>query len=276
MKMSMNEKETILVVDDNARMLTAVQRILESEGYLVLIAHDGLAALQIMQESTPHLIIADIAMPRMNGYQLHERVRQNPDWVLIPFIFLTGRAMDSDIRYGKEIGVDDYLVKPIEPEDLLVAVRGKLKRARQWVRYQGHGQPDAPATSEMATLAVGALHIDCAQRRVELDGHLLALSAREFVLLEYFARHVGQIVTPRELIGVTHSLELDDQEAGTLLRPLIRSLRRKLGYPVGESGCIETVRGLGYRLLPLDASSYFQGAKKCPLQTRLTGLSSQC
>lgn len=244
----MNETETILVVDDNTRMLAAVQRILESDGYLVFTAHDGLAALQMMQESTPHLIIADIAMPRMNGYQLHERVRQNPHWALIPFIFLTGRAMDSDIRYGKEIGVDDYLIKPIEPEDLLVTVRGKLKRARQWVRHQG--QPGAPATSETAPLVVGALHMDFTQHRVELNDNQLALSAREFMLLEHLARHTGQIMTPRELIGVTHSLDLDSQEAGTLLRPLIRSLRRKLGYPVGESGCIETVRGLGYRLLP--------------------------
>jgi len=255
----MDKRETILVVDDNTRMLTAVQRILESDGYLVFTAHDGLAALQVMQESTPHLIIADIAMPRMNGYQLHERVRQNPDWALIPFIFLTGRAMDSDIRYGKEIGVDDYLVKPIEPEDLLVAVRGKLRRARQWVEHQG--QLAAQATSELTTLVVGALHIDSTQRRVELDGNLLALSAREFMLLEYLARHIGQIIAPRELIGVTHGLDLDSQEAGTLLRPLIRSLRRKLGYPAGELGCIETVRGLGYRLLPPVAQDCFQGEK---------------
>mgnify|MGYP005627203761 CR=1 FL=1 len=244
----MNKRETILVVDDNTRMLAAVQRILESEGYLVLTADDGLAALQMIQESTPHLIIADIAMPRMNGYQLHERVRQNPDWALIPFIFLTGRAMDSDIRYGKEIGVDDYLIKPIEPEDLLVVVRGKLKRARQWVRHQE--QPVTSTVSETKTLIIGALHIDPTQRRVEFNGTLVQLSAREFMLLEYMARHAEQIIAPQVLIGVTHSLDLDNQEAGTLLRPLIRSLRRKLGYPAGDLGCIETVRGLGYRLLP--------------------------
>ncbi|MEJ5311339.1 MAG: response regulator transcription factor [Anaerolineae bacterium] len=242
----MNAKETILVVDDNVRMLAAVQRILESNGYLVLTAYDGLAALQIMQERTPHLILADIAMPRMNGYQLHERVRQNPDWALIPFIFLTGRAMDSDIRYGKEIGVDDYLVKPIEPEDLLATVQGKLKRARQWSLRRG--QPEA--TSEKAPLVVGALYIDPAQRRARLHGRLLTLSAREFTVLEHLARNATQVISPQILIKLTHDLDLDNEEASTLLRPLIRSLRRKLGYPAGEVGCIETVRGLGYRLLP--------------------------
>ncbi len=241
-------RETILVVDDNARMLTAVQRILESEAYRVLTATDGLAALLLMQETRPDLIIADIAMPRMNGYQLYERVRQNPDWTLTPFIFLTGRAMDSDIRYGKEIGVDDYLIKPIEPEDLAAAVRGKLKRARQWSQHRE--RPVTLAESEAAPLVVGALRIDPRYHRVELNGNPLALSAREFVLLEYLTRNAGQIISPQALIKVTHGLNLDSGEAGTLLRPLIRSLRRKLGYPVGESGCIETVRGLGYRLLP--------------------------
>ena len=244
----MNESGTILVVDDNTRMLAAVQRILESEGYLVFTANDGLAALQMMQESTPHLIIADIAMPRMNGYQLHERVRQNPDWALIPFIFLTGRAMDSDIRYGKEIGVDDYLIKPIEPEDLLVAVRGKLKRARQWSQQQA--QPTATRKSNRDTLSVGALCLDPAQRRATLNGAPLALSAREFILLDYLARRAGEVVPPEVLIKATHGFEPNNVEAGALVRPMIRSLRRKLGYPVGELGCIETVRGWGYRLLP--------------------------
>lgn len=212
--------------------------------------------LKPQRKKHSNLVIADITMPHMNGYQLHERVRQNPDWMMIPFIFLTGRAMNSDIRYGKEIGVDDYLVKPIEPEDLIVAVRGKLKRAQQWSRPssrqapQQHGPSAAAGASLPDVLVVGGLLVDPAQRRVEMSGKPIALSAREFMLLEYLARREGEIVAAATLISITHGYETDREEAGALVRPLIRSLRRKLGYPVGDLGCIETVRGLGYRLLP--------------------------
>lgn len=244
----MDYRDSILIVDDNERLLAAVQRILESEGYIVFTATDGAVALEMMRETRPNLIIADITMPYMNGYQLHERVRQNPEWAFVPFIFLTGHAMNSDIRYGKEIGVDDYLVKPIEPEDLLVTVRGKLKRARQW--SQQRAQPTVFGKSPQTPLVVGALRIDPTQHRVERHGTPIALSAREFMVLEYLARRAGQVISSQELIRCTHEFEADREEAGTLMRPLIRSLRRKLGYPVGELGCIETVRGLGYRLLP--------------------------
>ena len=77
------------------------------------------------------LILADIAMPRMNGYQLYEQVRRDPRWVLIPFVFISARALDSDVRYGKALGVDDYLIKPFQLEDLLAVVAGRLRRARE-------------------------------------------------------------------------------------------------------------------------------------------------
>jgi DNA-binding response OmpR family regulator len=244
----MMHRDSILVVDDNEKLLVAVQRILESDGYIVFTATDGATALEMMPKLCPSLIIADIAMPRINGYQLHERVRQNPDWALVPFIFLTGRAMDSDIRYGKEIGVDDYLIKPIEPEDLLVAVRGKLKRARQWA--QQRVQQILVQKSTQDILVVGALSLDLTERRAKLNEEPISLSAREFILLENLARRAGEIVPPEELLKATHGFETNAVEAGALIRPMIRSLRRKLGYPVGELGCIETVRGWGYRLLP--------------------------
>jgi CheY-like chemotaxis protein len=122
---------SILVVDDQPTLLESVEFTLQATGYSVLTAKDGVEALTMLQSQTVDLILADIVMPRLNGYQLYERVRQNPRWVAIPFMFLTGQKLDSDIRYGKELGVDDYLTKPIQPEDLLAAVQGKLRRARQ-------------------------------------------------------------------------------------------------------------------------------------------------
>ena len=234
--------ERILIVDDAPSLLDNLREALQESGYEVMTATDGLSALQIMSAQHIDLVLADIAMPHLNGYQLYERVRQNPQWVRIPFIFLTARTLDSDIRYGKELGADDYLVKPIQMEDLLAVVRGKLRRARQLEQLT----PAAPVAA--AILELGRLRIDVDQHRVWMADRLVELSAREFALLECLARE-GRVVSASRLLQATHQLAGDTAEAGALLRPLIRSLRRKLGYATGETGCIENVRGIGYRLI---------------------------
>ena len=130
----MELQASILVVDDQPVLLENIKLALEAEGYQVWTAEDGVDALDVLREEHVDLIMADIAMPCMNGYQLYNQVRSDPRWVMIPFVFLTARALDSDIRYGKEMGVDDYLTKPIQPEDLLAAVYGRLRRAEQLAR----------------------------------------------------------------------------------------------------------------------------------------------
>lgn len=236
---------SILVVDDQLDLLDSIELTLESAGYQVLTASNGQEALSMLQSHTVDLILSDIAMSGFNGYQLYSRVRENPDWITIPFLFLTARGLDSDIRYGKELGVDDYLVKPIQPEDLLSSIQGKLKRSQQLQQYT-----KATATAlDQHALKIGELTIDVERHRVWHHNELVQLAAREFVLLNHLAQRLDHVVSPHELIHVTHGLDMSDAEALTLLRPLIRSLRRKLGYAVGETGCIENVRGVGYRLI---------------------------
>ena len=125
---------SILVVDDEPNFLDNVRLALEAESYRVLSAGNGVEALAVLHSQPVNLILADIAMPDMNGYQLYERVRERPQWLTIPFVFLTARKLDSDIRYGKELGVDGYLTKPIRAADRLAVVRGKLRRAQQLVQ----------------------------------------------------------------------------------------------------------------------------------------------
>jgi DNA-binding response OmpR family regulator len=243
----MNTTASILVIDDEPDLLASITLALEAEAYQALTAGNGLEALEILQKQPVNLILADIAMPDMNGYQLYERVRARPEWVTIPFVFLTARAMDSDIRYGKELGVDDYLTKPIRAADLLAVVRGKLRRAQQLAGVNGQRQTTTATEERFLTMA--RLRLDATQHRVWVDDQELKLSAKEFVLLEYLAQQAGGVVSPPELVQVTHSLTTDPVEAGALLRPLILSLRRKLGLPDGEIGSIENVRGVGYRLV---------------------------
>ncbi len=122
-------KQRILVVEDHQLLQEAMREILEVDGFEVLTAGDGLIALDMMQETCPDLILSDIMMPQMDGYEFYEKVRGNPQWVRIPFIFLTARGDRDDVLKGKAMGVEDYLTKPFDTQELLVAIHSRLKRA---------------------------------------------------------------------------------------------------------------------------------------------------
>ena len=121
-------KPLILVVEDDLALLEGVRELLELSEYKVLTAANGREALDVLEKKQPDLIVSDIMMPEMDGYQFHEKVSAQPELSAIPFIFLTARGEKTDIRRGKELGADDYITKPFDDEDLLVAVRAKLKR----------------------------------------------------------------------------------------------------------------------------------------------------
>lgn len=123
------QKKQILVVEDQDLLLMAIRDVLEMEGYTVITASDGVEGLEMMGNYVPDLIIADISMPRMDGYKFFEAVHVRPEWVPIPFIFLTARAEKEDRLKGKAMGAEDYLVKPFDPQELLVVVRSRIGRA---------------------------------------------------------------------------------------------------------------------------------------------------
>jgi DNA-binding response OmpR family regulator len=224
-------------------------QILDKAGYQILTAGNGLEALEIMEEQPVDLILADIMMPEMDGYALYQRVAENPRWVRTPFIFLTARMLDQDIRYGKELGVDDYLVKPVAADDLLASVRGRLRRAKRIAHATETRTP--PGAMEADVLELGRLRVEPDQYRAWLNDKPLRLSNTEFTLLAYMTQRANKVVPMQEIVRETHNLDTDYAEASSLLRPMIRSLRRKLGYPAGNTGCIESVRGVGYRFVPI-------------------------
>jgi putative two-component system response regulator len=124
-------EETILVVEDNDITRQGLQLMLEAGGYKVMAAMHGLEALEQMETRYPDLVISDISMPEMDGYKLFERVRSRPDWIAIPFIFLSARGSREDVILGKELGVEDYLVKPVERKELLLTVQSRLSRSQE-------------------------------------------------------------------------------------------------------------------------------------------------
>ncbi len=126
-------KPVILVVEDNPDVLLNIKMTLEFNDYEVITAINGKKALQFLSESdtVPDLIISDVMMPEMNGYDFFEKILENPRWGLVPFLFLTAKAAPEDIRFGKMLGIDDYITKPFEEEELLAIISGKIKRQRK-------------------------------------------------------------------------------------------------------------------------------------------------
>lgn len=128
--MANTDQSCILAIEDHLPLLRAIRATLEAGGYTVFTATDGEQALELLEEIYPDLIVADIMMPNMDGYAFYKALRARPEYVSTPFIFLTAKAQRSDVLAGKALGAEDYLTKPFDPEELLVAVRARLDRAR--------------------------------------------------------------------------------------------------------------------------------------------------
>ncbi|MBE9478887.1 MAG: response regulator transcription factor [Chloroflexi bacterium] len=168
----MVNQQVILIVDDEPVILDSLSDILCVHGFQVLKASNGLEALEILRDQIPDLILTDIMMPEMNGYQLYNRIRQNPEWVWIPLIFLTAKGEAEDIRFGKELGADDYLMKPIDAEDLIAAILGKLRRYTELdqessspTEQREHGIPAPSNASDFP--------VDLTPREVEVLRHMV-------------------------------------------------------------------------------------------------------
>lgn len=143
---NLHRVKPLLVVDDDPRLRRQCAAVLRAEGWEVIEARDGRAALALLAETRPALVVCDVTMPGMNGHALLEALRQAPATAGLPFIFLTGNGEMADLRVGMNLGADDYLVKPVEPEELITAVRTRLRRAADAAATGGRKSgPDEPA-----------------------------------------------------------------------------------------------------------------------------------
>lgn len=239
----------ILIVDDDADILNFLGLLLQRYRYETFAARDGNEAWELLTSQPVDLILTDVAMPRLNGYQLCQQVKSatNPHLALIPVVLMSCRTLDSDIRYAKALGADDYLTKPFVIEDLLAVVEGKLVAAER-LRTLFVQQAGGP---QIVTLVINhqQVQLDYRQHRAWVGEAEIDLTAREMFLFEKFARQPTEVISLADLVKATHDLTTDYQEASQLVRPLIRTLRRKLECHLGHEPCIKNVRARGYLLL---------------------------
>jgi len=223
----------LLLVDDDEELATMLQEYLEPEGFAVEWAGDGPRALERLEDAAFDLIILDVMMPGMNGFEVLRRIRAERD---TPVLMLTARGDDVDRIVGLEIGADDYLAKPFNPRELVARLRAVLRRTRP------------AAAAETGHLSAGSIELDLRTRRATRGGRELRLTGTEFQLLGLLVSAAGEVVSKetisREVLG--RRLQPWDRSVDTH----ISNLRGKLtGDDRGENP-IRNIRGVGYTLVP--------------------------
>lgn len=224
--------DRLLLIDDDVELCELVSEYLAGEGFQVEVVNDGLQGVEKTLSGDFRLVILDVMMPSLNGFEALRRIRRQSS---VPVIMLTARGDDVDRIVGLEIGADDYMPKPFNPRELAARIRAVLRRAAQPTRTTGGGDE---------RLAAGDVEMAPAARIVRRGGEIVELTAAEFDLLELFLRSVGQVLRREDLAP---------QVLGRPYNPFDRSLdmhvsnlRRKLGDRPEGGGRIKAIRGVGY------------------------------
>jgi len=217
----------ILIVEDEQGIVSFVRRGLESAGYTVVVASDGVDGLAMAMLPDVELVVLDLGLPGIPGEEVLRRLRaQRPT---VPVIVLTAKDSVTDRVSNLEAGADDYLMKPFSFSELLARVRARLRTSGQ---------------SRSDTIAAGNLVLDLGARTVSVEEQTLSLSAREFALLEVLARNPKRVLSREQLLDMVWGYDFDG--SSNVVEVYVGQLRRKIG-----SERIETVRGVGYKLQPI-------------------------
>ena len=223
-------KRKILVVDDDRKIVELVRLYLEKDGYRVLVAYDGLKALELARQKRPDLIVLDLLLPEIDGLDVC-RILQTESKV--PIIMLTAKTTEEDRLVGLELGADDYVTKPFSPRELVLRVQAVLRRLA------------GPSPEE--AVRIGDLVVDLAAREVRRGGEPVDLTPTEFDLLAFLVRRPNRVFTRLELLK-----EVQGYTTPALMRNIdnhIMNLRRKIEPDPAEPRIIRTVYGVGYKLV---------------------------
>lgn len=230
----MAENNKILVVEDDRNLSDTLKYNLRKEGYDVVTAVDGAEALEIARKEKPDLIVLDVMLPKMSGFEVCRILRKD---MTVPIIMLTAKSEETDKIVGLEIGADDYMTKPFSMRELLARVRAMLRRARM-----AEVQPGA----EKTLLKVGEVEVDIAHHRASICGKTLELTPKEFDLLAFLAKNRGLVFSRDKLLEKVWGYDYGGDSRTVDVH--IRWLRQKIEADPGNPGRLITVRGTGYKL----------------------------
>jgi two-component system response regulator RpaA len=231
----------ILLADDEPDLAWAVQYSLRAEGYEVLVAYDGEEALTLARRYHPALIVLDIVMPRLDGFQVCYRVRQDPTLIDIPILFLTGRSAVEDRVKGLDHGGDDYLVKPFDLRELKARIRRLLRRQRSATENSQGTQEQGPV------LRVDSLTLYLKSCQAHTEERTVQLTPTEFDLLYYLMKHPGEVCSSQRLLCKVWQYPPGTADP-SLVRRHVKNLRAKIEPDPAHPVYIRTVPRLGYLL----------------------------
>lgn len=220
--------EKILIVEDDEDIIEMISYNLEKEGFSISSVLNGEEAVRQVNAWKPDLVILDLMLPRMNGFEVCKTLRGRDGTSHVPIIMLTAKSQEADKIVGLELGADDYVTKPFSPRELVARIKAVLRRSRSLTREN--------------KITAGPLIIDVLKYRVSVSGEAVNLTATEFKMLKYLARRPGEVLSREKILNEVFDYKSDvyDRTVDTH----IKTLRKKLGK---ARDYIETIRGIGYR-----------------------------
>lgn len=228
------DKQCILIVDDEEDIRDLLQIYLVNEGYDVIMAADGLEAMEVLEKANIDLIILDIMMPKMDGIQACMKIRKDKN---VPIIMLSAKSEDIDKILGLNTGADDYVTKPFNPLEVVARVKSQLRRCTMISQ---------PKETNLEEIEIGGLEINTATHQVTVDGREVKLTPTEFSILEFLARNKGRVLSTRQIYESVWNEPAYESESTVAVH--IRNIREKIEINPKEPRYIKVVWGVGYKI----------------------------
>lgn len=220
---------SVVIVDDDEKIVRLLNAYFEKEGFAVFTAYDGLAALTAVKDHAPDIVVLDLMLPELDGWEVCRRLRQESE---VAILMLTARDEESDRLVGLELGADDYVAKPFSPREVVARARAILRRVGR-------------ATNKADILRFGLLEIDSLRHQVVFNGNVVELTPTEFKILELLAKKPGQVFSRLQIVDAVQGYAFEGFER--TIDAHVKNLRRKIGDNPKEPRYIQTVYGIGYK-----------------------------